>query len=343
MPPLVDNTIGLTTTGESVYLYSTHGSTPGRNQWSGLTARSNDSMETKKNTQFEKGAIDTTIWEFDSIRMGHAVSKFREYTSWPASNNNDLVRLHFGLRGNYSFTYRQLDSTFDLIGGHHNIMYSKEFDMVVENRTLELETFGIQFPTELFIQFTQDGDDQLKRFSEEILKGNSVMLSEEWGPVDTNIQQAIQQIIHCNYTDQLKKLFLLSKSIELLVLCAQSCNAASGKKEQFIKSKADKEKLIAVRDLINQRLQSPPNLSEIARTVGLNEYKLKRGFKETFNTTVFGYLAEQRLQLARQTLRDTEKTAAEISYEMGYSTPQHFNNAFKKKFGVTPYSIRQPK
>ena len=298
-------------------------------------------MESKQNIAFDKGSMDATIWEFDNIRMGHAIMKFHDHVSWPAGGSQkDVVRLHFGLKGNYSFSYRQLDKTYHLIGGHHNIMYSKEFDMVVENRTLELETFGIQFPRELFIQFTQNGDDPLKRFSEQVDKGHSVMLSEEWGAVDTRIQQVIQQIIHCNYSDHLKKLFLLSKSIELLVLSAESCNAAASKKQTFIKSQSDKEKLIAVRDLINQRLHCPPNLSEIARIVGLNEYKLKKGFKETFNNTVFGYLTDQRLQLAWQYLRDTEKTAAEISYELGYATPQHFNNAFKKKFGITPYSVR---
>ena len=297
-------------------------------------------MENKQHIQLEKGSMDYTVWEFDRIRMGHGVMKFKEFISRPASSRSDVVRLHFGLKGNYSFTYQQLNKTYDLIGGHHNIMYSKEFDMVTENRTLELETFGVQFPTDMFIQFTQNGDDQLKRFSDEVLKGNSVMLSEEWGAVDTNIQQVIRQIVHCSYSDQLKKLFLLSKSIELLVLSAQACNTAASKKEVFIKNKTDKEKLIAVRDLINNRLDSPPNLSEIARTVGLNEYKLKRGFKETFSNTVFGYLTEQRLQLAYQYLRDTEKTAAEISYELGYATPQHFNNAFKKKFGITPFSVR---
>ncbi|HVW59532.1 MAG TPA: AraC family transcriptional regulator [Puia sp.] len=298
-------------------------------------------MEDKQHIQLEKGTMDYTVWEFDNIRMGHGVMKFRECVSRPASSKTDVVRLHFGLKGNYSFSYQQLNKTYHLIGGHHNIMYSKEFDMVVENRTLDLETFGIQFPRDLFIQFTQNGDDQLKRFSEEIIKGNSVMLSEEWGAVDTGIHQVIQQIIHCNYADHLKKLFLLSKSIELLVLSAEACKQAAGKKEVFIKNKTDKEKLIAVRDLINERLHCPPNLSEIARIVGLNEYKLKRGFKETFSNTVFGYLTEQRLQLAYQYLRDTEKTAAEISYELGYASPQHFNNAFKKKFGITPYAVRK--
>jgi len=151
----------------------------------------------------------------------------------------------------------------------------------------------------------------------------------------------INQIINHPYKGDLQQLFLLSKSIELLVLCAESCDRAMQQKPEFIKMPADKEKLIAVRDLINDRLDCPPNLSEIARTVGLNEYKLKRGFKELFHTTVFGYLAEQRLLLARQYLQDTKKTAAEIGAELGYSTPQHFNNAFKKRFGGTPRSANR--
>jgi AraC-like DNA-binding protein len=34
-------------------------------------------------------------------------------------------------------------------------------------------------------------------------------------------------------------------------------------------------------------------------------------------------------------------TAAEVAQELGYATPQHFNNAFKKKFGITPFSVRK--
>jgi AraC-like DNA-binding protein len=77
------------------------------------------------------------------------------------------------------------------------------------------------------------------------------------------------------------------------------------------------------------------------RRVGLNEYKLKRGFRELFGTTVFAYLSEQRLALAKRMLLDTDKTAAEIAFELGYATPQHFSAAFKKRFGVSPKSMRK--
>jgi len=67
----------------------------------------------------------------------------------------------------------------------------------------------------------------------------------------------------------------------------------------------------------------------------------KRGFKEMFGVTVYGYLTEQRLETARRALLDTDKTAAEVAFELGYATPQHFHNAFKKRFGVTPNSVRK--
>jgi AraC-like DNA-binding protein len=295
-------------------------------------------MEERKTETTEQGTRQSILWRCDDILLGHSVSTFKELTSFSGSSKADVVRLHFGMKGDYAFHYKQLGKTFDLVGGHHNIMYTKEFDITVSNKTLEIETFGIQFPADLFIQYTQHASDNLKRFAEAVLGRQDVILSDNWGAIDSPIQQALQQIIHCQYNEQLQNTFLLSKSIELLVLCADAWEHSN--QEKFIKTTADKEKLIAVRDLVNDRVQDPPNLSQIARTVGLNEYKLKRGFREMFNNTVFGYLAEQRLYLAQRYLRNTRKTAAEIAYELGYATPQHFNNAFRRKFGVTPASLR---
>jgi AraC-like DNA-binding protein len=298
-------------------------------------------MQEKRMLSNEDGELTATTWMCDDIKLGHGISRWNRLGSFTASNQNDVVRLHFGMKGDYTFTYHQLGKKYDLIGGHHNIMYSKGFDMTVENKTLEIETFGVQFPKELFIQFTQNANDLLKRFTEQLIQERSVILSDQWGVIDSSIEQVILQVIHSRYTGDLQKLFLLSKSIELLVLSAEACNKAATQRETFIKSKTDKEKIIAVRDLINERVTSPPNLTEIAKSVGLNEYKLKRGFKEIFNDTIFGYLTEQRLNLAHQYLLSTDKTAAQISTELGYATPQHFNNAFKKKFGITPFLVRK--
>jgi AraC-like DNA-binding protein len=78
----------------------------------------------------------------------------------------------------------------------------------------------------------------------------------------------------------------------------------------------------------------------VAKNVGLNVYKLKRGFKEVYNISVFKYLTEQRLNLAYQYLKETQKTAAEIAFQLGYATPQHFSHMFKKRFGITPHQVK---
>lgn len=132
------------------------------------------------------------------------------------------------------------------------------------------------------------------------------------------------------------EVFLLSKSIEILVIQAEAFLSRAREKNEALRSRDDRERISQAERYLVSRLQDPPNLSELAREAGVNEYKLKRGFREVFGSTVFGYLARHRLALARQMLLDTGKTAAEIAFELGFSSPQHLNNAFKKEFGMAP-------
>lgn len=72
------------------------------------------------------------------------------------------------------------------------------------------------------------------------------------------------------------------------------------------------------------------------KLIGANEFTLKKGFKEVFGTTLFGMVADKRLQQAKEELLAGIKNIAEISYDAGYKNPTHFSAAFKRKFGVSP-------
>lgn len=287
-----------------------------------------------------KQPVCTTRWEVDNIRMGHTVSVFDYHTRFSASNAQDAVRLHFGLKGDYRFACPQLGRSFDLIGGHHNLIYSNGIDLDIANKTLAIETFGVDFPRDTFIRFTQGDDERLRHFAEDVLRGKSSLLAEQWGTVTPPIQRVIDEIIRNPYTGALQQVFLLAKGLELLVLCVDQYRQNATAAPTCLKHPADREKVMAARDLINERITSPPKLSEVARAVGLNEFKLKRGFKEMFHSTVFGYLTARRLQLAKHHLLNTRKTAAEIAIDLGYASPQHFSHQFKKQFGITPNSVR---
>ena len=69
-------------------------------------------------------------------------------------------------------------------------------------------------------------------------------------------------------------------------------------------------------------------------------FKLKKGFKELFGTTVFGFVHLKRMNFAKDLLLNSDKSSKEIAFEAGYSSPQHFNKAFKKEFKITPDRIR---
>ena len=285
--------------------------------------------------------VDAQTWEINGITLGYAASRFSTQSSHHAANDKDLVRLHFGLQGDYAFTYKQLNKSYDLAGGHHNLMYSQGIDLEIFNKTLTIETFGIDFPKDQFLRLTEDGDDLLQRFTADIIKGKPVILSEPWGTIDISIQKIIDEIKLNPYEGSLKKIFLMAKTLELLVVCIDHYHPLQNKTYRHIKTQADKEKIIAARDFINERITDPPNLSEVARSVGINEFKLKAGFKEIFHHTLFGYLTERRLSIGSQYLQDTDKTISEIANQLGYSSPQHFHNQFRKQMGMTPSEWRK--
>ena len=86
-----------------------------------------------------------------------------------------------------------------------------------------------------------------------------------------------------------------------------------------------------------------PSLIDLARQVGLNDRKLKEGFRHLFGATVFGYLRDYRLQQAKELLHDYDLTIASIATTVGYKSPEAFCNAFRRKFDVSPkaYQLRQ--
>jgi AraC-like DNA-binding protein len=83
-------------------------------------------------------------------------------------------------------------------------------------------------------------------------------------------------------------------------------------------------------------MESPPSIIELSRRVGLNDFKLKIGFKAIYGTTVYGLLRDERLEKARLLLEMNSMNVGEVAYSVGYSNPSHFANAFKKKFGINP-------
>jgi len=135
------------------------------------------------------------------------------------------------------------------------------------------------------------------------------------------------------------KLFLESKVIELLVQQLSQAESA-GTEDNVALKKEEKDKMHEVKDILVDNFESPPSLIALAHMVGTNEFNLKKNFKIAFGTTVYGYLNQYKMELAKSILIKGDAKISEVSAKMGYKHATHFTSAFKKYFGYLPNKIK---
>ena len=151
------------------------------------------------------------------------------------------------------------------------------------------------------------------------------------------MQLVLQQIMHCPYQGAMKRLYLESKVMELIALrLGQFLEASGGQKRSPSLRADDVERIYRAKEILLQNLTDPPSLATLGRRVALNEHKLKVGFRELFDTTVFGYLHTQRMERAKQLLEAGSMTIIAIAQTVGYANRSHFAAAFRKWFGANP-------
>lgn len=102
----------------------------------------------------------------------------------------------------------------------------------------------------------------------------------------------------------------------------------------------ERKALLHAASILEQNYQAPPIISELSRMVGLNEYKLKAGFKAAYDKTVHEYTHAVRMKTAYELLSDNSLNVSKIAYMVGYINASHFSNAFKREYGVNPSDLR---
>jgi AraC-like DNA-binding protein len=82
------------------------------------------------------------------------------------------------------------------------------------------------------------------------------------------------------------------------------------------------------------------HISLLADKAGINEFKLKLGFRELFQTSPYQYRLHLCLEKAKTLLEDTDDTIDQIASKVGFETYNGFSTAFKKAFQIAPTQYR---
>ncbi|MBK0000435.1 AraC family transcriptional regulator [Erwinia sp. S38] len=148
------------------------------------------------------------------------------------------------------------------------------------------------------------------------------------------------QVATCPMQGLSRALFLSGKALEIMAHALDSLISRPVQEAGSLRlSNSDIDKLHLARKLLAERMLNPPTLAELALSVGFNTRKLTVGFRCQFGESVFEYLQNLRLDTAWRMLTEGEVSVSTAAYSVGY-TPAHFSVAFRKKFGVSPKSLR---
>ncbi|OXA94109.1 helix-turn-helix domain-containing protein [Flavobacterium hercynium] len=197
-------------------------------------------------------------------------------------------------------------------------------------------TFDVHLPLDVLTKY--EGESKaMDQFIDNIHNNTSTTLAKGEIKISAKIFGVIQDIKNCFYKGLTRKIYMESKVYELIAL---SHHGLDSKKEVAQLAGNDIEKIKFAASLIRENIDNPFTIVDLARKVGVNQTKLKEGFKTVFGDTVFGYLQEIRMNKARHYLTDTSLSIQEISHLSGYQNVSNFSIAFKRIFGYPPTKLR---
>jgi len=152
-----------------------------------------------------------------------------------------------------------------------------------------------------------------------------------------HISSCINDIKNNSYDGLVKSAFLESKIHEIFFLQVKQYHddlISSG--DNTIVRETDLKKIHLAKEIIHSDLKNAPTIKELSKKVGTNEFKLKKAFKEVFDSTIYSYIRNKRMEKARLLLLENSLSIGEIAETIGYKNSGHFSKRFKEKFGMLP-------
>ena len=135
------------------------------------------------------------------------------------------------------------------------------------------------------------------------------------------------------------RLWLLGQALVAASLAIESCAEVPASDRLSL---SEMRRLREARDLLLSDLTQAPTIAELARLTGLPIMKIKRGFREMFDDSVYGLFQRERMLEARNRL-EADTPVMLVASDLGYTNASHFAAAFRKQFGITPSSLKRSK
>ncbi len=298
----------------------------------------------KLTTSADFGSFFCSIENFDNFTVVRRnFENFGEPMSIPFSCEEPNVQMIFSLDGQSAFNDRF--DPFLLSPLSHCINFFKYYEcwnLLDANSRQHDITFRLKksFYTDLISSYLSLSEDRLPGM---ILYEKEFNTINQHVSADAGVLGILKNILDCPFKGEMRSVFIREHVRALLTLQLFHFNPiVSGKENRHDSkiTKRDGDILQDVKDYIDNHFLDPASLETLSKHFGINEFKLKYGFKTLFDTSPMRYLQYKRLEYSLFLLRQSDKSIKEIADAVGYSHAANFTTAFTKTFGNSPLHYR---
>jgi AraC family transcriptional regulator len=99
-------------------------------------------------------------------------------------------------------------------------------------------------------------------------------------------------------------------------------------------------KLLQVTNYINDYLDQDIKLANLAQLLGMSQSHFSYLFKQSMGISPHQYLLQQRIERAKQLLKQTDRSVMEIALTCGFDSHSHLSKQFRQLTGMTPKAYR---
>ena len=97
----------------------------------------------------------------------------------------------------------------------------------------------------------------------------------------------------------------------------------------------------AVLEYIQEHIDTPITISQLAKTANLNPTYFSNLFSKLIGTSPLQYINKRRIEKAQELLLGTDETLYEIAHQIGLNDEYYFSRLFKKYVGISPNHYRR--
>ncbi len=286
--------------------------------------------ESEKNTP--KGKVENTPVG-EGFFMVKVENRSDETFRLKREIDQSLIQFYFAAEGGAEFLFS---------GGGYRLKLEKDKCLLFYNplMALPLDIEVLPGSKLVFLYITVENLHQLfVAGSDEIAFLNKENIDKKYyadRPLPPMITISVNQLFQNPVKGPAAEVFAKAKAYEILALFFTKEEGVDVEQCPFLNDEENVERIRLAKKVLINNMTAPPTLKELAREIGLNEYRLKEGFKNIYGKTVFQFLNDYRMDAARQLLDNGGMKVNDAAYQIGYTNPSHFIAAFRKKFGVTP-------